>query len=76
MIIAVYYGLNVGRRKLFLCHSLRTEIFRIQRYKGAISRAYRLLEPLARVQIVDREYVPNHIYGDNHIVVFVGRMGL
>ena len=47
-----------------------------QRYKDAISSAFRLLEPLGRVQIVDRDYVPNYIFGDNDIVVVVGQDGL
>lgn len=45
-------------------------------YRKAISEAYAQLELLGRVQIVDREYVPNYIFGDNDIVVVVGQDGL
>jgi len=47
-----------------------------ERYKKAISEAYSELEPLGRVQVVDREFVPNFIFGDSDIVVVVGQDGL
>jgi len=45
-------------------------------YKKAVSKAQSELELLGRVQVVDREYVPNFIFGDNDIVVVVGQDGL
>jgi len=45
-------------------------------YKKAISEAHSQLELLGRVQVVDREYVPNFIFGDNDIVVVIGQDGL
>ncbi|WP_434512293.1 sugar kinase [Desulfitobacterium sp. AusDCA] len=45
-------------------------------YKGAVSEANRELEILGRVQVVDRQYVSNFIFGDNDIVVVVGQDGL
>ncbi len=45
-------------------------------YKKVISKAYNQLERLGRVQIVDREYIPNFIFGDNDIVVAIGQDGL
>jgi NAD kinase len=45
-------------------------------YKMAVSEAYSQLEDLGRVQILDRVYVPNYIFGDNDIVVVVGQDGL
>lgn len=47
-----------------------------EQYKKAISVAHSELEPLGRVQVVDREYVPNFIFGDDDIVVVVGQDGL
>jgi NAD kinase len=45
-------------------------------YKKAFSEAQSQLESLGRVQVVDREYVPNFICGDNDIVVVIGQDGL
>lgn len=47
-----------------------------ERYKIAVSEAHSVLESLGRVQVVDRQYVPNFIFGDNDIVVVVGQDGL
>ncbi len=47
-----------------------------EQYKKAISEAYSQLEKLGRIQIVDREYVPNFIFGDNDVVVVIGQDGL
>ncbi|WP_313129583.1 sugar kinase [Anaerocolumna sp.] len=47
-----------------------------EQYKKAISEAHSQLETLGRVQVVDREYVPNFIFGDNDIVVVIGQDGL
>ncbi|MCH5138898.1 sugar kinase, partial [Clostridiaceae bacterium UIB06] len=45
-------------------------------YKKAVADAHSELELLGRVQVVDREYVPNFIFGDNDIVVAIGQDGL
>jgi len=47
-----------------------------ERYKKAIHEAYCRLDELGRVQVVDREFVPNFIFGDNDLVVVVGQDGL
>ena len=47
-----------------------------ERYKKAIGKAISQLEAIGRVQVVDREYVPNFIFGDNDIVVVIGQDGL
>lgn len=47
-----------------------------ERYKQALSEAYRQVEGLGRVQMVDREYVPNFIFGDEDLVIAVGQDGL
>lgn len=45
-------------------------------YKKAISEAYSQLEGLGRIQILDREYLPSYIFGNNDIIVAVGQDGL
>lgn len=45
-------------------------------YKKVVTEAFETLDSLGRVQIVDREYVPNFIFGKDDIVVVVGQDGL
>jgi NAD kinase len=45
-------------------------------YKQAVREAEDILSRLARVQIVDRSFVPNFIFGPNDIVVALGQDGL
>ncbi len=47
-----------------------------EQYKKAISEAHSQLEALGRVQVVDREYVPNFMFGDSDIIVVIGQDGL
>ncbi|MGF7144848.1 NAD kinase [Anaerotaenia torta] len=47
-----------------------------ERYKKAISKAHSQLEALGRVQVVDRDYVPNFIFGESDVVVVIGQDGL
>lgn len=47
-----------------------------RQYKQSISDAYKQLEVLGRVQILDREFIPNFIFGGNDIVVVIGQDGL
>ncbi len=47
-----------------------------EQYKLAVSQAYSQLEELGRVQVVDREFVPNFIFGETDLVVAVGQDGL
>lgn len=45
-------------------------------YKNAISEAAKILESLGKVQVVDREYVSNFIFGEQDTVVVIGQDGL
>lgn len=45
-------------------------------YRAAVNRAVEALAPLGRVQQLDRELVPNYLFGKKDIVVAVGRDGL
>ena len=47
-----------------------------ERYKKVVSAVHSELEPFGRVQVVDREYVPNFIFGEQDVVVVVGQDGL
>ncbi|QXE17746.1 sugar kinase [Clostridium sp. 001] len=45
-------------------------------YKQAVSKAQSQLEELGRTQIVDRDFIPNFIFGGNDLVVVIGQDGL
>jgi NAD kinase len=45
-------------------------------YKYAISEAQTILSAFGRVQVVERPFLPNFIFGNNDIVVAVGQDGL
>lgn len=45
-------------------------------YKAAVAAARRLLERLGRVQLVDRAFVPNFLFGPEDTVVALGQDGL
>ncbi|MFM9279766.1 diacylglycerol kinase catalytic domain-containing protein [Paenibacillus jiagnxiensis] len=47
-----------------------------QTYQKAVSQALTGLESLGRVQVIDREHVPNFIFGEQDIVVVLGQDGL
>jgi NAD kinase len=46
------------------------------RYKAAIQEAQKILSRLGRVQVVDRAFVPNFIFGKQDTVVVLGQDGL
>ncbi|MFO1484571.1 MAG: hypothetical protein U1F71_14515 [Verrucomicrobiaceae bacterium] len=45
-------------------------------YQTAISEAHRLLGDLGRVQVVQRAFLPNFVFGEQDIVVALGQDGL
>jgi len=45
-------------------------------YKGSVSASLSQLQDLARVQMIDREYVPSFLFGEDDIVVVIGQDGL
>ncbi len=47
-----------------------------EQYKLTVSMSYNQLEELGRVQVVDREFVPNFIFGETDLVVAIGQDGL
>jgi len=47
-----------------------------RRYRYAVQQAQQQLGQLGRVQTIDREHVPNFIFGEQDIVVVVGQDGL
>ncbi len=70
---------TIAQAKFYIEHmgsDFSDYILEDEKYKLAISETIRILAPLGRVQVVDREYVPNFIFGSNDIVVVVGQDGL
>ena len=47
-----------------------------EQYKKSVTIACRELETVGRVHVVDREFLPNFIFGDHDVVVAVGQDGL
>lgn len=47
-----------------------------ENYKNVITLAHETLESLGRVQVVDRDFLPNFIFGRDDTVVAVGQDGL
>ena len=47
-----------------------------ERYRLSLAQALGDLEKLGRVQVVDREFVPNFIFGEKDLVVALGQDGL
>ncbi|MDP4178664.1 MAG: sugar kinase [Bacillota bacterium] len=47
-----------------------------ENYKNAVNEAFEILSYFGRVQILDREYVPNYIFGNEDLVVVIGQDGL
>lgn len=45
-------------------------------YQNALETVRAAVRPLARVQEIEREYVPNMIFGENDIVIALGQDGL
>lgn len=45
-------------------------------YRGAVKLVKEAAEELARVQVIDREYLPNMIFGERDVCVAVGQDGL
>jgi len=45
-------------------------------YKNSVSASFNRLQDMARVQQIDREYVPSFIFGEDDIVVVIGQDGL
>ena len=70
---------TIAQAKFYIEHmgsDFSDYILEDEKYKLAISETIRILAPLGRVQVVDRDYVPNFIFGSNDIVVVVGQDGL
>lgn len=70
---------TIDQAKFFIEHlgsDFSDYIYENEQYNNAVSKARNELESLARVQVVDREYISNFIFGKNDIVVVVGQDGL
>jgi NAD kinase len=70
---------TVAQAKFYIEHmgsDFSDYILEDEQYKKVISKAHIELEKLGRIHVVDREYIPNFIFGDNDIVVVIGQDGL
>lgn len=47
-----------------------------EKYNNTILKAEEILQSIGRVQVVDRNFLPNFIFGENDIVVAIGQDGL
>ena len=47
-----------------------------QTYKQSVTTSIEILESLGNVQVVDRSFLPNYIFGKNDLVVAIGQDGM
>lgn len=47
-----------------------------KQYRKVLKQVTDIAEPLARIQVIDRDFVPNMIFGEQDIVIAVGQDGL
>lgn len=47
-----------------------------ERYRRALAEAHRALDQLGRVQVVERRFLPNYVFGPEDVVVALGQDGL
>lgn len=47
-----------------------------QQYKNSIVEACDILSSLGRIQVIDREFLPNFIFGESDLVIAIGQDGL
>ena len=47
-----------------------------QNYQKSIEMCYKVLEEAGKVQLLDREYLPNYLFGKEDIIIVVGQDGL
>ena len=70
---------TIGQAKFYIEHmglDFEDYIREDDIYKQAVNTVYNAAEELARVQIIDREYLPNMIFGERDICIAVGQDGL
>lgn len=70
---------TVSQAKFYIEHlgaDFSDYIFEDENYKAVVKQAFETLNNIGRVQIVDREYVPNFIFGKDDVVIVIGQDGL
>ena len=70
---------TVGQARFFVEHmgmDFDDFVTEDEQYHRAVNTVKEAAEKLARVQMIDREYLPNMIFGQNDICVVVGQDGL
>lgn len=70
---------TINQAKFYIEHlgsDFSDYIMEDRQYKNSIIDACVVLGKLARVQVVDREYLPNFIFGETDLVIAIGQDGL
>lgn len=70
---------TVAQAKFYIEHlgaDFSDYIIEDETYRKVVTKAVTDLETLGRVQIVDREFIPNFIFGEKDIIVVIGQDGL
>ena len=68
-----------GQAKFYIEHNggdFDDYVLEDSRYRAAVDRAADYLDTFGRLHVVDREFIPNYMFGERDIVVAVGRDGL
>lgn len=70
---------TIAQAKFYIEH-LNTDFTDYQKehdcYNSAVAQACESLSSLGRVQVIDRSFVPNFIFGNDDIIVVIGQDGL
>lgn len=70
---------TVGQTQFYIEHhggNFEDYLEEDKRYKDCVKKASAYLETYGRLQVFDREFIPNFVFGENDLVVAVGRDGL
>ena len=70
---------TVGQTQFYIEHhggDFEDYLTEDQTYKAAVQTAVGFLEGYGRLQVVDRDYIPSFLFGEQDIVVVIGRDGL
>lgn len=70
---------TINQAKFYIEHlgsDFSDYIIEDRQYKDSVIEACEILGSMARVQVVDREYLPNFIFGENDLVIAIGQDGL
>lgn len=70
---------TIGQAKFYIEHlgaDFSDYLQEHKQYKNALSEAHEVLSFLGRVEVVDRTFLPNYLFGENDLVIAIGQDGL